>query len=287
MKKGIVMFAHNNRQIDYAKMSIVSAKLAKKHLGVPVSLITDQSTVGWMKESNIFETASSVFENIITTERPQEENTKVSFDGTEKTAVPFKNSNRNSVWHLTPYERTLLIDSDYFITSKTLNEYWDVDSDILIAESYNDIFGDKRTGYLDRHISETGVKMLWATTVMFTKNEDTRIFFDLVEHIRQNYKQFSDLFRFATRVYRNDISFSIARHIMYGFETDNDYALPPVLSVTDKDHLYDVDENGNFTVMVTPKLDGIYCATKVKGNDLHIMNKQSILRNIEKLMELS
>ena len=287
MKKGIVMFAHNNRQIDYVKMAIISAKLAKKNLGVPASLITDPSTVEWMRESNIFEVASNVFESVIITERPKDENTRVIFDGTEKVASPFKNANRNSVWNLTPYDRTLLIDTDYFVLSNNLNEYWNVDSDILIAESYNDIFGQERTGYLDRHVSETGIKMLWATTVMFTKNENTKVFFDLVEHIRENYKQFADLFRFNSAIYRNDIAFSVARHIMYGYETDDDYSLPPVLSITDKDHLYDVDNDGNLVVMVSPKLDGVYCAAKIGGNDLHVMNKQSILRNSEKLMRLA
>lgn len=287
MKKGIVLFAHNNRQIDYVKMSIISAKLAKKNLGVPVSLITDPSTVEWMKESNIFEVASTVFENIIITQRPDDENTRVIFDGTAKISSPFKNANRNSVWDLTPYDRTLLLDTDYFVLGNSLNEYWDVDSDILIAESYNDIFGQERTGYLDKHVSETGVKMLWATTVMFTKNENTKLFFNLVEHIRQNYKQFADLFRFNSSIYRNDIAFSVARHIMYGFETDKDYSLPPVLSVTDKDYLYDIDNSGNLIFLVSPKLDGTYCAAKINNNDIHIMNKQSISRNTDKLMELA
>jgi hypothetical protein len=287
MKKGIVMFAHNNRQVDYAKMSIISAKLAKKNLQVPVSLITDTSTVDWMHESNIFKMASEVFENIIITDRPEDENSRITYDGKNKTKTPFKNANRNTVWDLTPYERTLLIDTDYFVLSNSLNEYWDVDSDMLIAESYNDIVGKERTGYLDKHVSETGIKMLWATTVMFTKNENTKLFFNLVEHVRKNYKQFADLFRFNDIIYRNDISFSVARHIMYGYETDNDYSLPSVLSVTDKDYLHDVDKDKNLIVMVSPKSDGNYCVTKVNKTDLHIMNKQSIIRNSDKLMELA
>jgi hypothetical protein len=286
MKKGIVIFAHNNRQIDYAKMSLISAKLAKKHLGVPVSLITDPSTVEWMRESNTFALASEIFENIIISETPETENTRILHDGQTKTALPFKNSNRNSVWDLTPYDRTLLLDTDYMVLSGTLNNYWDVDSDILIAESYNDIFGDARTGYHDRFISDTGIKMLWATTVMFTKNDNTKIFFNMVEHIRENYKQFADLFRFDSRVFRNDIAFSIARHIMYGFEQDSDYALPPVLSITDKDMLYSV-EGDRLIVLASPMLNDNYCAANINATDLHIMNKQSIMRNYEKLMELA
>ena len=39
MTRGILIFAHNNRDVDYALMSIVSGHLAGKYLQVPVSLI--------------------------------------------------------------------------------------------------------------------------------------------------------------------------------------------------------------------------------------------------------
>lgn len=282
MKKGVVIFAHNNRQIDYAKMALVSGGLAKKHLGVPVSLVTDQSTIDWLCESNLWDKAEETFEHIIDVERPTDLQQRKFKDGKESVTAPFKNSNRSSVWDLTPYDRTLMIDCDYFIFSDSLNEYWDCDSDILISTKYNDVQGD-RIGYLDRYISDTGVRLLWATTVMFTKNEDTKVFFELVKHIKDNYKKFADIFRFDSRMYRNDISFGIARHILYGFETDNDYAMPPVLSVPDMDLVYDVNENG--IQVLTANLND-YTLCNVKDRDIHIMNKQSITRNIDKFMEL-
>ena len=53
MKRGVVIFAHNNRDTDYALMAVIAGGLAKKHLNLPVSLITDKTTVSWMKESKI------------------------------------------------------------------------------------------------------------------------------------------------------------------------------------------------------------------------------------------
>lgn len=282
MKKGVVLFAHNNRQIDYAKMALVSGGLAKKNLGVPVSLVTDQSTIDWLKESNLWNKALETFEQIIDVERPTDLQQRKFKDGKESVTAPFKNSNRSSVWDLTPYDRTLMIDCDYFIFSDALNEYWDCDSDILISTKYNDVQGE-RIGYLDKHISDTGVRLLWATTVMFTKNENTKVFFELVKHIKDNYKKFADIFRFDSRMYRNDISFGIARHILYGFETDNDYAMPPVLSVPDMDLIYDVNKNG--IQVLTANLND-YTLCNVKDRDIHIMNKQSITRHIDKFMEL-
>lgn len=282
MKKGVVIFAHNSRQIDYAKMAIVSGRLAKKHLGVPVSLVTDQSTIDWMKQSNLWDTALDTFEHVIDSEHPLDWNQRKFSDGRETVTAPFKNSNRSSVWDLTPYDRTLMIDCDYFIFSDTLNQYWDVDSDLMISSAYNDVQGD-RIGYLDKYISDTGVRLLWATTVMFTKNENTKVFFELVKHIKTNYKKFADIFRFDNRMYRNDISFGIARHILYGFETDNDYAMPPVLSVPDKDLIYDVSDNG---IKILTATINDYTLCNIKDRDIHIMNKQSVTRNIDKFMEL-
>ena len=286
MDKGVLLFAHNSRQIDYARMAMVSGGLAKKHLKVPVSLVTDDSTIAWMKESNIHSKAVDLFDKIICVQRPETVQNRSLHDGNERIVAPFNNSNRPNVYELTPYNRTLLIDSDYFIFSNNLSNYWDVDSDILISPEYNDIVGKQRIGYHDVYISDTGVKLLWATTVMFTKNENTKIFFDLVEHIRKNYSKFADIFRFDNRIYRNDISFSLARHILYGFETDDDYSLPPVLSSIDRDLVYDVDTDGKITFLLNNNLGNSFTVASVKDKDIHIMNKASITRNIDKLMEL-
>jgi hypothetical protein len=286
MKRGAIIFAHNNRTVDYALMATISGGLAKKHLGIPVTLITDDTTIAWMKESKTIERAEKVFENIIEVEKPKSENYRNLHDGTEKLVVPFVNSNRSNAWELSPYDRTLLLDSDYFIFSNTLNEYWDIDEDVLISSAMNDVYDEKRKGYHDRYVSDTGIHMFWATTVMFSKTPRAKAFFDMVNFVRDNYQYYGDLFRFDTRQYRNDISFSVAKHIISGFETEIDPSLPPVLTTQDRDILEDVNKDGKLTFLVSPMLDEKFVASAIKGRDIHIMNKQSITRNAEKLLEL-
>jgi len=266
-------------------MSLISGGLAKKNLNVPVSLVTDPSTVEWMKESNIFEKAMSVFENLIIIDRPITNNQRKLHDGEESTTVPFINSNRHSAWELTPYDRTLLIDSDYLIFSDHLNKYWNVDCDVMIGESINDIYSNDRLGYLDKHISDTGIKMYWATTVMFTKNENSKLFFDMVGLIKENYEYYSDIFGFNPTQYRNDIAFSIAKHILDGFEQSSVNSLPPVLTTLDKDILYSVD-NDKLKFLINYNLDSNYFPSSVSNIDIHIMNKQSIIRHKDKLLDL-
>jgi hypothetical protein len=265
-------------------MSVISGGLAKKYLNVPVSLITDKFTLIWMKDSGIYDTADKIFEHIIIDDNPQTNNSRKLYDGVDNTVVPFLNFNRSSAWDLTPYDRTLLIDSDFLIFSNRLSEYWNVDSDLMIGESIKDIYDTNRVGYHDRYISDVGIKLYWATTVMFTKNEKTKIFFDLVTHIKNNYQYYADTYRFDSKQFRNDIAFSVAKHILNGFEQTNTEDLPPVLTLLDRDVLYSVDKK--LTVLVSPKLDSNFCAATTSGIDIHVMNKQSIIRNKDALLEL-
>jgi hypothetical protein len=286
MTQGVLIFAHNNRDIDYAVMSIVSGALAKKHLNVPVSLATDASTIDWMKTSKSYDRAVSIFEQIIEVETPVIDNHRRLHDGNDSKTVPFVNSNRSSVWDITPYDRTLLIDSDFLILSDRLSQYWQLDSDIMIGESMQDILESSRAGYHDSYISDVGPHLYWATTVMFTKNKYTQMFFDLVKTIRANYSYYADMYRFNPSQYRNDISFSIAKHILNGFETDKTLSLPPVLTTLDKDVLYKVDSDNRLTFLINNDLNSNYCATTIKGLDVHVMNKQSLIRNADSLLEL-
>ena len=285
MNKGVLLFAHNNREVDYARMSIISGGLAKKHLGVSVSLATDESTVSWMKESGIYHKAESLFESIILIDRPEISNYRRLHDGESEIKTPFINQNRSSVWDITPYDRTLLIDCDYFIMSDILNEYWDVDQDVLIGDSIQDIHSEDRMNYLDKYISYTGMKMRWATTCMFTKNKRSKLFFDLIQDIRDNYSLYGSVYRFTDIQYRNDIAFSVANHILNGFNTVKEYTLPPVLTALDKDVLHKV-EHDKLYFLINSNLSQKYYAVSNKSRDIHVMNKKSVVRNFDALLEL-
>lgn len=285
MTRGILIFAHNNREVDYALMSVISGGLAKKHLSLPVSLVTDQTTVNWMKESNISNKAEQIFDQIILTEKPVTNNSRKLHDGAESKFVPFVNLNRNSAYDLTPYDQTLLIDSDYLIFSDTLNNYWEYSDRVLLGSSINDAIGIERLGYHDRYISETAPHLYWATTVMFTKNEYSRNFFTILSHVKENYQYFSDLYRFDSKRYRNDIVFSVVQHIIDGNETQAALHLPPVFTFIDKDILHSI--NDNKLLFLVNSLNGEhYHATAIKNQDVHVMNKASIVRNSQTLLEM-
>ncbi len=286
MNRGVLIFAHNNRDIDYALMSLISGGLAKKNLGLPVSLVTDESTVKWMEESNIKKKADEVFDQIIITSKPQTDNSRRLHDGSISKVVPFVNLNRNDAYSLTPYDQTLVIDSDFLIFTDNLNNYWEYSDRVLLGKSINDVLDSNRLGYHDKYVSDTGVHLYWATTIMFTKNEYSKNFFSLLSYVKENYQYYSDLFRFHTKNYRNDIAFSVTQHILDGFETNPDIHLPPVFSTLDKDLLYSVTDQGKLLFLINTTMNEKYFPALISDADVHVMNKSSITRNADALLEL-
>lgn len=285
MKIGGIIFAYNSRDVDYAVTAIIAGGLAKKYLNIPFSLITDESTIEWMKTSNIWTKANTVFENFIITERPANYNSRLLKDGTNSSVVPFINSGRSTAFDLSPYDKTLLIDSDYLVFSDKLSKYLELDHSLMIGSAMNDIQGG-RIGFLDKTVSDVGVHLLWATTVIFTKSKESKLFFNLVKYIEKNYQLFSELYRYDPRQYRNDISFSVAKHIIDGFETVLEDTLPPILTVHDKDMLIDVNQDKLTFLINDIDAPDKFVACVVTGQDTHIMNKQSIIRHKNNFMEL-
>lgn len=284
MKQGILIYAHNSRVIDYLRLAVISAGLAKKHLKKPVSLVTDESTLAWGIESGLEKYFDEIFDKIIITEKPELGNQRNIYDGEIKETIPFFNNNRSSSYDLTPYDQTLLIDCDYFVQSDVLNNYWNFD--LAISSSIADISNQDRIGYYDKYISDTGIKLFWATTFIFTKNEKSKLFFDLLGKIKEAYRDYSDIYRFNPSIYRNDISFSVTKHVLDGFSTSDIETLPPVLTALDRDILIDIDSRGNFKFLISNDYFSKYVLASIKDLDLHIMNKQSVTRHFNKLIEL-
>lgn len=281
MNNGVVIIANNSDDIDYIKMAMISASLASKHLKVPVSLITDSESIN-SKTSIKEEVLKNVFDQIIIYEADKSLNYRKIYNQGKSITVPFLNYNRNKVFDLTPYERTLLIDSDFLIFSNDLNKFWNVDQSVLIAPSMVNLNGSPG-GILDAWISPQSAPLFWATTVMFTKNQESKNFFDLVEHVKQNYKFYSQLYQFNNQQYRNDISFSIAFHILRGFTIVDglDYFLPPIKIISDKDEIYSY-ENNILKLFIHNELTGNYDQMiKIECNDLHFMNKFELIDKME------
>lgn len=277
MSKGVLIFAQNNTEIDYAKIALYAALRVKKYLRVPISLATDSKD--WLLDSQ--PTAGDVFDKIITT-TVETDQIKRFHDGTlSSRTLTWKNLNRADCFDLTPYDETIVIDSDYLISNSNLNSIWNNKQDFLI---YNDSFdlAQWRDQSSFQYLNQWSIPFYWATVFYFKKTNAVENFFELIKYIKANWSYFRSLYSIESSTFRNDFAFSIALHI-FGKEFYG--KLPGKINyVLDRDLLIAINENELKFLVEKKNYPGEYIATKTKDLDVHVMNKYSLTRCIDKVL---
>ena len=146
MSKGVLLFAFNNGKVDYYSMAIATAKRANKFLNLPVTVVTDSATDLTKYDYE--------FDNVVVVEA----------DRTNLNALNevWINKGRYQAYTLSPYDETLLLDTDYLINSDTLLKPFDL---------YDDFMCHNRTSFLmipgheQEMISEASFNTLWLYSV--------------------------------------------------------------------------------------------------------------------------
>ncbi len=273
MTRGVLIFAQNNSEIDYAKISLYAAMRVKEFLQVPVTLVTDSKD--WLLESQ--PTAADVFDQIIAI-NSETTQTKKFYDGTlASKTLAWKNLNRADCYELSPYDETLVIDSDYIISSDNLSAVWNSSKNFLI---YSDSFdlAQWRDDSSFRYLNQLSIPFYWATAFYFKKNRATEAFFDIIKYIKSNWSYYRALYNIDSTVFRNDFAFSIALNMM-GEEFFG--KLPGKMNyILDRDVLVKIKENSLQFLVEKKNYSGEYVATKTTGLDMHVMNKYSLVRCI-------
>lgn len=292
--RGILMFAHNNQEIDYFRMAIINSLLIQKHLGLTseqITIVTDASTyeygVSQFGEEKIEEACVNFI--ISETDLKFKHNNQRTFKDTyyNPKMLPFYNVNRADAYQLSPYDETIVIDVDYLIFSDSLNHCWGHSNDLMMNWEFNDVLDCRKFDELDR-LNPLGISMYWATVVYFKKTAESETFFNLVKHVRSNREYYSSLYKFNNGVYRNDFSFSIAAHMLYGFQDKGLPQLPVKLFKTfDNDDVHKVKGDQLYLYVEKPRSPGDFVLVKWKGIDIHIMNKWAVNRISEHLLYIA
>lgn len=292
MSKGIIMFAHNNQEIDYFKIACINALLIRKNLNIKnISLITDIGTLEYAKNNLDENFINYCFENIIidkSNEIYKIKNNRTYRDTSiNQKSLPFYNNNHFVAYELSPYDETLFIDADYLVLSDRLNLCWNSQSNIMINKNIKEVYTERNTENLK--IENYGIDLYWATVVYFKKTEESKHFFNLVEHITKNYQYYKDLYNLPKKLFRNDFAFSIAIHIYnsYGsLQMIDDLPNNTLLKVFDRDDIHNVEFNKIIFLLEKPIEKEQYTVCSVKDVDVHVMNKWSLTRNFDKFVEL-
>jgi len=275
MSKGILVFAHNNSEIDYVKQAAFLAKRAEQYLSIPVSIVTDKQSIN--------DRYKDVFDKIIINDITVESSKKYFYNSAKTHKVlDFKNDDRVLAFDLSPYDETIVLDSDYVIADSILKNAYDSAYDFLIYKDAIDLASRDTSEF--KFISETSVDFYWATCVFFRKTPENKIFFDLIQHIKENWQHYNSVFQLNRTVYRNDHAFSIAIHIMNGRQEGSFAGKMPgkLFYTTDKDILCDVQGESFLFLVEKENHLGEYTPIRFKDNTVHVMNKFSLNRFIDK-----
>ena len=285
MTRGCLIYAFNNEEIDYIMIAREAARRVKHYLGVPVCLVTDS-----IKQVDVVDPDRQYFDTVIdvwrdkslkpTAELLNSRNVRQYSDGTlTAKKANFKNSLRTKTYELTPYDETLVIDSDYLLANDILKHCWEQEQDFLIYKEGYDLSGYRVHPEFTK-VSDYTVDFYWATAFWFRKSESTKTLFELIDHIREHWDYYKLVYQFASHMYRNDHAFSIALHIMNGY-TGQEWAgkMPGrMLFTLDKDVLVNMDDRGFKVLLEKQYRQGEYTLMKTKDVSVHLMNKFSLHR---------
>lgn len=279
MSKGVLLIARNNSEVDYTKQAYYSAKRIKKYLDLPVSLITDN--YDYLKK--VYTDYESVFDVIIEISNDVGVQYRKYNDGAfVRKTLEYKNTSRSLSYDFSPYDETLLLDTDFIISNDRFKACFDQPHNLLMYKDAFEISGFRDVSEFVT-VSETGPDFYWATAVFFRKTATNKLFFDLVKHIQSNWMHYKNLYQLPYATFRNDYAFSIAVHIMNGHKTGNLVKPMPdtMYFSSDRDVLLEIKDES--FLILTEKKDsgGKYFPIRIKNSNVHIMNKLSLGRIID------
>lgn len=292
MSKGFLIFAHNNEEIDYLKLAAINARLIKQNCGISnVTVVTNKHSYDYTSNTVGEKFLKDSINNFIFTEKDthfKRANIRL-FKDTSHTAktLPFYNIDRCNAYELSPYDETILIDADYLVLSESLNSCWGHDNELMMNWDYQDIMIERNDPTLKR-LHSTGITMYWATVVYFKKCNFSEQFFNTVKHVRDNREFYQDLYNWPGSLYRNDYSFSVAAHMLGGYQEKGipQLPIPKLYKTFDTDDIHSYPEKNEIIFYLEkPKSLGDFVVTRWKNIDIHVMNKWAINRISDKILE--
>jgi hypothetical protein len=267
MTQGFLMFAYNNEEVDYGLMAVWTARRIQKYLNKPVSLVTDHITKQKLDDS--VPSWQTNFDQVILKESSATQTKRYI-----NRQLTFHNLNRIDAWDITPYDETIVIDTDIVIQSSQLNKLWGHQSDLVVCDFSTDLYGVKDAEFT--WVNEKSIKFFWATVFYFKKTTDSKLFFEHCRYIKQNYNWFKHIYDLYDGPVRNDFIWSVAIHSLGGQANNKWVNTIPwnILHSNYEDRLLELNDNS--VKFLTKK--GL---CKIKELDVHVMNKFDLVDRIK------
>jgi len=245
MTRGVLLFCFDTEHTKYHKILERCVRLIKMNLCVEITVVTNFDTYKKMSPMGF------INYKFIEPELGNKLNGKA-----------WNNADRHMAYELSPYDTTLVLDIDYFCFSDHLAKFFDTEYDFLVPDHAYDLTG--RDSFDHRRWSM--IPMVWATVLLFKKNEKVRKIFDTVKYVKQYYSYFTEMYRIYAKNLRNDYVFAIALQQINGFMGYEKFpfslsTLPPdceIVEITDDGIAWKYKDQISY----------------VENHDVHVLNKE-------------
>lgn len=282
-KRGFLLHAFGNKDLDYGKLAVCCALSIKTNLiNNSVTVVMDEGTRKWLNTTVPKDIINQAFDKIIISKDKYPSGRRRHFDSPWLNfKAEFNNQNRVLSYQYSPYDETILLDTDFIVMNDEFDNIWGNTEDLLMNKKAIDLQSNPFGAIEDRRLSPHGIPLYWATIVYFKKSDFTRSFFDLVDYIREEYNFFQFLYGFKEGFYRNDFSFSIAAHAFNGYYDKGIKSLPIeyILTSYQKDAIAEVLDSKEI-IFMSHNVEEPWKSTlvNIKEMNVHVMNKRELLR---------
>jgi hypothetical protein len=272
VSKGVLFFAKNNEQLNYAKQANISSLLVKKHMNLPTAVVVgDKLTNSYIEQS--------LFDEVIQLEAWSGEARRAYDGGLNPVTFTYYNSNRPSAYEISPFKQTLLLDTDYLVQNSSLNALFETDYPFAANQASFKGNGEAED-IKEKCLHNGGPSIMWATALYFSKSQYAADLFYMVKLIQEYWEHYRWVFNLPNRNYRNDFAFAMAAHILADHRHPDIPALPsPQINVYVPDKLINIRQSAL-------TFDNGFTPFRLKGQNVHFMNKWNLEENYNKIMEV-
>jgi hypothetical protein len=267
MSKGALLFAFNSPKYNYYEMAVATAKRINHFLDLPVTIVTDKRSLPY--------SIDYTFDNTIFAEADT---------SNKRDWGIWLNKGRYRAFDLSPYDETLLLDTDYMVNSSKLLKTFELPTDFCCHDTTSFLM---HPGVPQEMLSSYSFNTLWATAVNFKKTKRSELIFSSLKMIQDNFNHYANIHGFISVTFRNDYALTLATRIVNGHMTPIEDVIPwNLVHVGKNTTIYrnnDDPLNTEYTVMYDNwqrgKIRKEY--TIIKDMDFHVMNKENFMELIK------
>ena len=249
--KGILLFSFDTAELEYSKITEKSIELLRINCpNIPVVVVGDKI----IKSADWTILADDPQPNVHNLRGPKQ----------------WKNLARVDAYELSPFDTTIIIDSDYLAYDNNLVKLFESDQPVLAHTTWCDLnYAEVTT----MPMGNSMLDMMWATVLMFKKDTVVRQMFNTWRNVLENYSYFAELFGLNKRMVRNDHAFTIAMAKIQNHGSVQHTIIPWDIITANQN--FKVKEITNKNIVLEDQHGEI-----IVDQSVHILNKESLINAI-------